>query len=583
MHYSLRKIAWIAFVLAIVLLILAGNGAYRTTNRLVESERLVAHTHEVQTVMEDLRSDLFRSSIARQTFIITANQAHLGEYTASTQDVPVEMGRLRQLVRDNPSRNGEIDLLENLVNQYLHMLQRSVDLRVGNMHDQQQQAALGEQISALRQQCADRIQLMRQDESRLLDLRRKASERFHERTRVVLGATLLIAICLVVAEFYLLNLEFRRHERTDRIMRHNRELVNAFFSSSTVGFGILGSDLRYQRINEVLAGMAGLSSSDLLGRSVVEIFGEHAPQAEAVLRNVLRSGQPVLGREITRALPGNPKEIRHWLVNYFPIPDTSKDVIQIGVIALDMTDRKMAEKAIRALSGRLINLQDRERRRIAREIHDSLGQYLAAVKINLQLLCDTGGESIGSLATECSELLDRCIGETRTLSHLLHPPLLDEAGLASATSWFVTGFSKRSGIAVALDLPPDLPRLSNDAEIALFRVIQEGLTNVHRHSQSRSADIRLHAAAGQVKLQVRDYGQGIPQEVLDKMHRDGTYLGVGLAGMRERVRELGGEFEVQSDSSGTTISLSIPIKAAHSEGSPVGDFTLLSQNQDVKS
>ncbi len=583
MHYSLRKIAWIAFVLAIILLILAGNGAYRTTNRLVDSERLVAHTHEVQTVMEDLRSDLFRSSIARQSFIITANQDHLREYTASVQDVPIEMQRLRELVTDNPSRNAEVDQLETLVNQYLHLLQRSVDLRVGNMHDQEQQAALGEQISALRQQCADRIQTMRQDESRLLDLRRKASERFHERTRLVLGATLLIAICLVMAEFYLLNLEFRRHEQTDRIMRHNRELVNAFFSSSTVGFGILDSDLRYQRINEVLANMAGLSSSDLLGRSVMDVFGEHAPQAEVVLRNVQRSGQPVLGREVTGTLPANPKEIRHWLVNYFPIPDSSNNVIQIGVIALDMTDRKMAEKAIRALSVRLINLQDRERRRIAREIHDSLGQYLAAVKINLQVLSETGGETISPLATECSELLDRCIGETRTLSHLLHPPLLDEAGLASAATWFVTGFSQRSGIPVSLDLPPDLPRLSNDAEIALFRVIQEGLTNVHRHSRSQSADIRLQAAAGNVRLQVRDYGRGIPREVLDKMHRDGTYLGVGLAGMRERIRELDGEFEVHSDSSGTTVSVSIPINAGHTESSPAGDFTLLSQNLDVKS
>jgi len=162
---------------------------------------------------------------------------------------------------------------------------------------------------------------------------------------------------------------------------------------------------------------------------------------------------------------------------------------------------------------------------------------------------------------ECVDLLDRCIGETRTLSHLLHPPLLDEAGFSSAANWFVTGFSQRSGIPVSLQLPPDLQRLSSTTEIALFRVLQESLTNVHRHSQSSSAEIRLELDAEWVKLRIKDYGRGIEPQLLTKMRRDGTHTGVGLAGMRERIRELGGRLEIHSSQSGTTIEALIPAAA----------------------
>src|SRR5258707_6228335 len=164
-----------------------------------------------------------------------------------------------------------------------------------------------------------------------------------------------------------------------------------------------------------------------------------------------------------------------------------------------------------------------------------------------------------SLTAECTEILDKSIAETRTLSHLLHPPLLDEAGFASAAGWFVTGFSQRSGISVSLDLPDDLPRLSEAIEIALFRVLQEGLTNVHRHSHARSAEIRLDVDAEEVSMEVSDHGCGMPPQVLEQLGGGGAKIGVGLAGMRERIRELGGRFEVVSGEAGTTIRAAVPL------------------------
>jgi len=212
------------------------------------------------------------------------------------------------------------------------------------------------------------------------------------------------------------------------------------------------------------------------------------------------------------------------------------------------------------LSGRLLGIQDQERRRIARELHDSLGQYLAGLKIALEMLNHaTSAEKKSALFVECNEIIEKSIAETRTLSHLLHPPLLDEAGFASAASWFVTGFSQRSGISVSLELPDDLPRLSEAVEIALFRVLQESLTNVHRHSQARSAGIKVEVDAEEISIEVTDTGCGMPEHILQQLRGDGTKLGIGLAGMRERIHELGGTFDVASNEDGTTVRAAVPL------------------------
>lgn len=184
------------------------------------------------------------------------------------------------------------------------------------------------------------------------------------------------------------------------------------------------------------------------------------------------------------------------------------------------------------------------------------------MKIAIDML---GSKIPGSdpLLTECADILDKAITETRTLSHLLHPPLLDEAGFASAASWFVAGFSQRSGIPVSIDMPPDLQRLPDAVEIALFRILQESLTNVHRHSRAKSAEISVEADAEQVTIEIRDHGRGVPPEILRQVEGEGTKLGVGLAGMRERIHELGGTFEVTSSELGTTVRASVPLNAEH--------------------
>ncbi len=231
-------------------------------------------------------------------------------------------------------------------------------------------------------------------------------------------------------------------------------------------------------------------------------------------------------------------------------------VLHYKMLNAELRAREQAEASLRTLSVRLLELQDQERRKFSRELHDSLGQYLVGAKMNLAML----GKSVpdNAIVAECLKLLDQAMTETRTISHLLHPPLLDETGFGSAAKWYVEGFAKRSGVQTGLDMPEDLGRLPSSLELALFRVLQESLTNVHRHSKSKKADVSLRLSEDKVVLRVRDYGKGIPADVLDRFRRNSAHGGVGLAGMRERIHELGGQLEMDSDSRGTQVVATLP-------------------------
>jgi signal transduction histidine kinase len=223
-------------------------------------------------------------------------------------------------------------------------------------------------------------------------------------------------------------------------------------------------------------------------------------------------------------------------------------------------DLDIANQSLRGLSARLLQLQDDERRRIARELHDSVGQMLAALNMNLS----TVRADVERLAKTANALVDsenlvnQMSTEVRTISHLLHPPLLDEAGLSSALRWYVDGFSVRSKIRVDLDLPEDFGRLPRESETAIFRVVQECLTNIHRHSESSIARIRIRQRDHEVMAEIEDKGKGIPPEKQMEMASNGT-PGVGIRGMRERIRQLGGTLEINSNGSGTVVVVKLPI------------------------
>lgn len=249
--------------------------------------------------------------------------------------------------------------------------------------------------------------------------------------------------------------------------------------------------------------------------------------------------------------------------------DDQGKLLGFGKVTRDLTERMLtqerlkksqsraeeSEKSLRELSLHVLRTQDEERKNIGREMHDSLGQSLSIIKMKLDFMRPESRE-----LAECSNLLDDCLREVRTISYLLYPPMLEEIGLKAAIPWYLEGFSKRSGITTTFSIQDDLARLSPLAELALFRVLQEALTNVKRHSGSAGADIRIFKTEGSVVMEIADHGKGLPADLRDSPVIDANVLhGVGLRGMSERLRQLGGTFTIFSGDSGTTIRATLPL------------------------
>jgi signal transduction histidine kinase len=240
----------------------------------------------------------------------------------------------------------------------------------------------------------------------------------------------------------------------------------------------------------------------------------------------------------------------------------------------EVLERQRAEEKLQRLSGKLIRLQDEERRKIARDLHDSTGQDLVALATMLSQLrssIPSAQRKSRRLLSECKALADGCIREIRTLSYVLHPPALDQAGLGDAIRDYVTGFTRRSGIQVELELSPRFGRMTRDVELALFRVVQESLTNIQRHSGSQQAKIRIHRNS-HLGLEISDLGNGTSAREQGAKEEPRLEVGVGIPSMQERVKLIGGQLDIDSTSHGTTVRVTIPLernkseKAAHSGG-----------------
>jgi PAS domain S-box-containing protein len=263
--------------------------------------------------------------------------------------------------------------------------------------------------------------------------------------------------------------------------------------------------------------------------------------------------------------------------------DAAGNLVGFTKVTRDFTERMLArkslqesqrklqhsERSLRELSLRLLRTQDEERRHIGREMHDSLGQYLSVLKMKLDSInfpprSGSAAATKQEIAT-CASLAEECVKEVRTISYLLYPPFLEEMGLKSAIPWYVDGFTKRSGIKTTFEIPDDFERLSPDSELVLFRVLQESLTNVHRHSGSATADIRLLRTGETVILEVTDRGQGMPAGILEESGQDWMGAqGVGLRAMNERLQQLGGRLDISSSEAGTQVRATIP---THQSGS----------------
>jgi PAS domain S-box-containing protein len=321
-------------------------------------------------------------------------------------------------------------------------------------------------------------------------------------------------------------------------------------------------------VNAQAERMFGYQRAELLGQPVEFLMPDHSRGVHAGHRNVYYKSPTTRPMGAGLDLRGRRKDGSEFPLDISLSPLETEEGLLVTAAIRDTTEQKQAQALLRDLSGRLINLQEEERRRIARELHDSTSQVLAALMIDLNQLQATPGaqtEAVRPIVDEAVRLAEQSEREIRTLSYLLHPPLLEELGLASALVEFGRGFSRRSGIQANVLVEEDgLEELPYEARLALFRIAQEGLTNVHRHSRSSTAQVVLHNDGNAVRLEVKDEGQGIPEEALQKIQRGVGAFGVGLLGMRDRLRQLGGWLEIESSRAGTTLRATIPVSKTKS-------------------
>jgi len=345
----------------------------------------------------------------------------------------------------------------------------------------------------------------------------------------------------------------------EAVIRESEERFRRVFEDGRVGIGIVGQDQRILRVNRALADMLGYSEEEMRGATFTEFTHPDDACEDARLAREMFDGKVANYRIQKRYFKKDHSVV--WADVAVTLVRNADGAPLYGIgMAIDITEHKSAEERLHDLTNRLLRLQDEERRRIARDLHDSTGQNLAALKLNLSRLQDVRlPADLAEVAQDSVALADRMLSEIRTLSYLLHPPLLDELGLFSAVRAYVAGFSGRSGIEVEFSMPENGVRLGRDVELALFRIIQESLTNVHRHSGSGRCWVSVRFEGGHVSLEIRDEGGGMPPEVIDSCRRGRGTLGVGLAGMQERARQLGGRLKVESSAGGSRVIVLLPV------------------------
>jgi PAS domain S-box-containing protein len=373
---------------------------------------------------------------------------------------------------------------------------------------------------------------------------------------------------------------------TDRWLRAQVEfarnqLRNLFVEAPAAMALLSGPDHRFVFANRAYYKMAGRRRNEIIGKLVMDALPELVDQGFLdVLNRVYQTGETFVAsaREVN-LVRGGRKQTVYVDFTYYPMRNLAGEIEGILFQGIDVTQEalartqlekrvserttelKRAERNLRALNQELMLAQDEERRRLALELHDSVGQSVAALRWKLVSAQENVSDSRDAMAgyiAACLRLAEDISKEIRTISHLLHPPLLDEAGLSRALHLYIEGMKERSGLTVFLEIDPDLGRFPQDLEMTVFRIVQEALTNVHRHAGTSEAFVRIYLELTSLRIEIEDRGQGIANFA----SLDEQKMGIGLTGMQERVRNLSGQFEVRSGKKGTIVKATFPMPDA---------------------